>query len=55
MDALAKGDDVRGKRLGISVVPGPAAARLRAKVGLPEQAGLLVAGVVPGSPADAAA
>ena len=54
VDALAKGDDVRGKRLGISVVPGPAAARLRAKVGLPEQPGLLVAGVVPGSPADAA-
>jgi len=54
VDGLAKGDDVRGKRLGISVVPGPAAARLRAKVGLPDQAGLLVAGVVPGSPADAA-
>jgi serine protease Do len=54
VDALAKGDDVRGKRLGISVVPGPAAARLRAKVGLPEQPGLLVAGVAPGSPADAA-
>lgn len=54
VDALAKGDDIRGKRLGIAVVPGPAAARMRAKVGLPDQPGLLVAGVQPGSPADAA-
>jgi len=54
VDGLAKGEDVRGKRLGIAVVPGPAAARMRAKVGLPEQPGLLVAGVESGSPAAAA-
>ncbi|MCU1455753.1 MAG: serine protease [Acidimicrobiales bacterium] len=54
LDALAEGRDIAGKRLGIALVPGHVAERLRRKVGLPERAGLLVAAVVPGSPAEQA-
>lgn len=54
VDALVAGTSIRTRRLGISIVPGPAAARLRRQVGLPDRPGLLVGGVVPGSPADAA-
>jgi serine protease Do len=51
VDALVAGTTIRTRRLGISIVPGPAAARLRRQVGLPDLPGLLVGGVVPGSPA----
>ncbi len=40
--------------LGVALMPGEVAARLRQAVGLPDRAGLLVRAVVPGSPAEAA-
>jgi S1-C subfamily serine protease len=51
---LLEGESLRGRRLGIRVVPGPRARRLRRQVGLPDRAGLLVAGVDEGTPAAAA-
>lgn len=54
VDALAAGQDLSSPRLGVVLVPGPRAARLRRRVGLPEVAGLLVRAVVDGSPAAAA-
>lgn len=51
VDTLSSGQSIRGRRLGIAVVPGPVAARMRRRVGLADQPGLLVQGVVPGSPA----
>lgn len=54
VDALAGGAHLRTRRLGIVIVPGPRAARLRRRVGLPEAAGLLVRAVAEGSPAAAA-
>ena len=51
IDTLSSGQSITGRRLGIAVVPGPMAARMRRRVGLPDQPGLLVQGVVPGSPA----
>lgn len=51
VDALVAGQHLRTRRLGIVIVPGPRAARLRQRVGLPEAAGLLVRAVAEGSPA----
>lgn len=54
VDALARGESRERPRLGIAVAPAHVARRLRRSVGLPERAGVLVRGVEPGSPADAA-
>ncbi len=54
VDALVAGGHLRTRRLGIVIVPGPRAARLRRRVGLPEAPGLLVRAVAEGSPAAAA-
>ncbi|HYI63128.1 MAG TPA: S1C family serine protease [Acidimicrobiales bacterium] len=51
VDALVEGRHLRTRRLGVVIVPGPHAARLRRRVGLPEAAGLLIREVVAGSPA----
>jgi len=51
VDALVAGRHLSTRLLGITVVPGPVAARLRAKVGLPDTPGLLIRTVVEGSPA----
>jgi serine protease Do len=52
--ALGRGDAPVRPRLGLALAPPRATRRMRAAVGLPERAGLLVRGVEPGSPADAA-
>jgi serine protease Do len=52
--ALGRGDAPVRPRLGLALAPPRAARRMRAAVGLPERDGLLVRGVEPGSPADAA-
>jgi len=54
VDALAAGRHLRTRRLGVVIVPGPQAARLRRRVGLPEAPGLLIRAVADGSPAAAA-
>ncbi|QYG93818.1 PDZ domain-containing protein [Iamia sp. SCSIO 61187] len=54
VDALVAGRHLRSRRLGVVIVPGPQAAKLRRRVGLPEAPGLLVRAVVEGSPAAAA-
>ena len=54
VDALDRGESRERPRLGIAVAPAHVARRLRRSVGLPERAGVLVRGVEPGSPADAA-
>ena len=54
VDALLAGRHLRTRRLGIVVVPGPKAARMRRRVGLPDVPGLLVRAVAEGSPAAAA-
>jgi len=54
IDQLTAGAHLGGRRLGIAVVAADESARLRRRVGLPPQAGLLVQGVVDGSPAAAA-
>lgn len=54
VDALLEGQQLEAPRLGIVVVPAPRAARMRRQVGLPDADGLLVGGVVAGSPAEAA-
>jgi serine protease Do len=54
IDALAAGQVRHRPRLGVGLAPASAARRLRRSVGLPERDGLLVRGVEPGSPAEAA-
>jgi serine protease Do len=54
VDALARGEAPTRRRLGIAVAPPEVARRLRASVGLPERAGLLVRGVEEGSAAERA-
>lgn len=54
IDALAAGQVRHRPRLGVGLAPAAAARRLRRSVGLPERDGLLVRGVEPGSPAEAA-
>lgn len=51
VDELARGEGVERPRLGVALAPPRIARRLRAAVGLPERDGLLVRGVVEGSPA----
>ena len=48
---LAAGEAPTRRRLGVALAPPHVARRLRASVGLPERAGLLVRGVEDGSPA----
>jgi serine protease Do len=48
---LAAGETPTHRRLGVALAPAHVARRLRASVGLPERAGLLVRGVEDGSPA----
>jgi serine protease Do len=54
VDALARGEAPQRPRLGVALAPPRAARRLQAAVGLPERDGMLVRGVEPGSPAEAA-
>jgi serine protease Do len=51
IDDLAAGKSVTRPRLGVALAPPAVAAKLRASVGLPERAGLLVRGVESGGPA----
>jgi serine protease Do len=51
VDDLVSGRSRDTRRLGVALAPVEAARRLRAAVGLPERDGLLVRGVVEGSPA----
>ena len=51
VDELARGAAAERPRLGVALAPPRVARRLRAAVGLPERDGLLVRGVVDGSPA----
>lgn len=51
VDGLARGEAGERPRLGVALAPPRVARRLRAAVGLPERDGLLVRGVVDGSPA----
>lgn len=51
VDALARGESVRGRYLGIALHPPRVARRLRASVGLAARDGLLVRGVEPDGPA----
>jgi serine protease Do len=48
---LARGEATERPRLGVALAPPRVARRLRASVGLPQRDGLLVRGVVDGSPA----
>jgi S1-C subfamily serine protease len=48
---LARGEAVERPKLGVALAPPRIARRMRAAVGLPEREGLLVRGVVDGSPA----
>ena len=52
--AMAEGRRFERLRLGVALAPADVAARLRRSVGLDERDGLLVRGVVEGSPAEAA-
>ena len=54
IEALGRGESPDRLRLGVALVPGRAARRLRAAVGLPERDGLLVRAVEEGGPAAAA-
>ncbi len=54
VDALLRGESPTRRVLGIGLAPGEVAARLRASVGLPERAGLLVRSVDPSGVAAAA-
>ena len=54
VDELARGEVADRPRLGVALAPPRVARRLRAAVGLPEREGLLVRGVVDGSPAERA-
>ena len=52
VDALVRGESAAARPLlGVVLTPPPVARRLRAAVGLPERAGALIRGVVPGGPA----
>ena len=51
VEALTRGESVRGRYLGIALHPTRVARRLRASVGLPERHGLLVRGVEADGPA----
>jgi serine protease Do len=51
VDELARGEAAERPRLGVALAPPRVARRMRAAVGLPEREGLLVRGVVDGSPA----
>jgi serine protease Do len=50
-DEMARGEAAERPRLGVALAPPRVARRMRAAVGLPERDGLLVRGVVDGSPA----
>jgi serine protease Do len=52
VDALARGEAGGRPRLGVALAPRRHARRMRSAVGLPERDGLLVRGVVAGSPAE---
>jgi len=52
--ALARGEAPGRPRLGVALAPARHARRLRSAVGLPEREGLLVRGIVAGSPAERA-
>jgi serine protease Do len=54
IEALGRGESTVRPRLGIAVAPGHVARHLRRAVGLPDHEGVLVRGVEPESPADAA-
>ena len=54
VDALARGEAAGRPRLGVALAPPRHARRMRSAVGLPERDGLLVRGVVDGSPAERA-
>lgn len=54
IDRLAKGDVPARRRLGVALVPSPAARHLRKAVGLPERDGVLVRAIEEGSPSEAA-
>ena len=54
IDRLAQGEVPTRRRLGVALVPAPAARHLRRSVGLPERDGVLVRLVEDGSPAAAA-
>ena len=54
VDALARGEATGRPRLGVALAPRRHARRMRSAVGLPERDGLLVRGVVAGSPAERA-
>lgn len=54
VDALVRGESAERLVLGVGLAPTEVAQQLRASVGLPERAGLLVRTVADGSPADAA-
>jgi serine protease Do len=51
VDALVRGESARRLVLGVGLAPAEVARQLRASVGLPERAGLLVRTVAEGSPA----
>jgi len=51
VDALARGDNPTRRHLGVGLVPGRAARRLRRSVGLPDRDGVLVQVVEDDSPA----
>ena len=51
VDALARGESPRRRRLGVAIAPGHVARRLRRSVGLPERDGLLVHDVEETGPA----
>ena len=55
VEELARGETADRPRLGVALAPPRVARRMRAAVGLPERDGLLVRGVVDGSPAARAA
>ena len=54
IDRLARGEAPTRRRLGVALVPAPAARHLRRAVGLPERDGVLVRAVEEKSPAEAA-
>lgn len=54
VDQLVAGQSLGGRRLGVAIVGPDETARLRRKVGLPAQEGLLVSSVEEGSPAEVA-
>src|SRR5205085_11220987 len=54
IDRLAEGEVPARRRLGVALVPAPAARHLRRAVGLPDRDGVLVRMVEENSPAEAA-